>query len=68
MISKEIGATELRRRAAEIDWRHFWLANAMIDNPRPAKIAHPAMRTRKMSLARRLHKLRRMRAALGSPQ
>jgi hypothetical protein len=70
MIPKEICVTDTRRNAAEINWRHFWLANVMIDtgNPRAAKIARPAMRTRRMSLARRLHKLRRMRAALGPPR
>jgi hypothetical protein len=70
MTPKETGTAELRRRADEIDWRHLWLANVMIDtgNPGPAKIARPAMLTRRTSLARRLHKLRRMRAALGPPR
>jgi hypothetical protein len=59
MTAIETGTAELRRRADEIDWRHFWLTNVMIDTgkPRPAR---PVMRTRKESLARRLQKLRRL--------
>ena len=70
MIPKEIGATETRRKAAEIEGRHFWLQNVMIDtgNPCQAKIARPAVPTRRMSLKRRLYKLGRMRAALGPPR
>ena len=66
MIPKETGTTVARRSDAEIAWRQFWLTNVMIDtgNPHPAKFARPAIRTRRMSLASRLHKLRRMRATL----
>ena len=67
MTPIETGTAELGRRADEIDWRHFWLTNVMIDTgkPRPAR---PVMRTRKESLARRLHKLRRRRSVLGPPR
>jgi hypothetical protein len=68
MIPKEVAASETRRSGAEIDWRHFWLANVMIDTANPAKIARPVMPTRRMSLTRRLHRLHRMRAALGPPR
>jgi hypothetical protein len=66
----EIGTTELHLRANEIAWRHFWLTNVMIDTGKPgsAKLARREMRTRKDSLALRLHKLRRMRAALDLPR
>ncbi len=67
MSSTETGTAELRRNADEIDWRHVWLTNANIDSGRfePANIARYKMPTRKESLTRRLHKLRRMRALLG---
>ena len=69
MIPKEIGTTELRSSADEIPWRHVWLANVLIDTGKPslAKIARPRI-TRRMSLARRLDKLRRLRAALEPPR
>jgi hypothetical protein len=69
MIPKQIGATELRHGADEITWRHVWLTNVLIDagKPSPAKIARPRI-TRRMSLARRLDKLRRLRAALEPPR
>jgi len=67
MSSTETGTAELRRNADEIDWRHVWLTNASIDSGKlePANIARYKMQTRKDSLTRRLHKLRRMRAFLG---
>ena len=51
----------------EIDWRQVWLTNAMIDSGKlePPKIARYKMQTRKDTLTRRLHRLRRMRAVLG---
>jgi hypothetical protein len=66
MSSTETGTAELRRNADEIDWRHVWLTNANIDSGKlePANIARYKMQTRKDSLTRRLHKLRRMRAFL----
>ena len=67
MTSKEIGATLTSRNVEEFAWRHFWLTNVMIDagRPIPEKLARPRV-TRRMSPARRLHKLHRMRAMLGS--
>jgi hypothetical protein len=46
-------------------WRHVWLKNVLIDagNPFSTKIYRPGP-TNRMSLARRLEKLHRMRAAL----
>jgi hypothetical protein len=63
------GATELPSTANEIAWRHFWLANVIVDaaKPEPVKLARREMWTRKDSLTRRLHKLRRMRATLDLP-
>jgi hypothetical protein len=58
------GTAELRRRADEIDWRHFWLTNVMIDTGKPRPV-RSVMRARKESLTRRLHKLRRLRSVLG---
>ena len=48
------------------EWRHVWLANAMIDSTKliPAEIPRYKIRTRQPSLTLRLHKLRRLRAAL----
>jgi len=67
MSRTETGIAVLRRNADEIDWRQVWLTNAMIDSGKlePPKIAHYKMQTRKASLTRRLHRLRRMRAVLG---
>jgi hypothetical protein len=49
----------------QIAWRHFWLKSVMIDAGKPfaTKIHRPTV-IRRMSLARRLEKLHRMRAAL----
>jgi hypothetical protein len=62
MTPKEI--SELSRRADEIAWRHVWLTNVLVDAGKPslAKIARPGP-TRRMSLARRLDKLHRLRTA-----
>jgi len=67
MTKTGIGTTEPLTSANEIAWRHFWLANVMIDTgkPGPAKLVRREMGIRKDSLARRLHKLRRMRAVIG---
>ena len=66
MSRKETGTAELRRNADEIDWRQVWLTNAMIDSGKlePPKISRYKLQTRKDSLTRRLHRLRRMRAVL----
>ncbi len=68
MSRTETDNSALRRNADEIDWRHVWLTNAMIDSGKlePPKIArYKIMQTRNDSLTRRLHRLRRMRAVLG---
>ena len=70
MSETEVGTAELRQSANEIDWRHVWLTNVMIDTGTlgPPKIARRKLRTGKSSFTRRLHKLRRMRAALEPPK
>jgi hypothetical protein len=70
MSETEVGTAELRRSANEINWRHVWLTNVMIDTGKfgPPKIAHRRMPTGKSSLTRRLHKLRHMRAVLEPPK
>ena len=57
------------RNTQEIAWRHFWLKNVMIDAGKPFRpgIQHPIV-TRRMSLARRLEKLHRIRASLEPPR
>ena len=67
MSAMEIRTAEPRQSDGVVDWRHFWLTNVMIDSGKfePQKIARDKMPTRKDSLTRRLHRLRRMRAALG---
>jgi hypothetical protein len=51
--------------AYEMAWRHFWLTNVLLDSGKPpARLARREMPTRKDSLTRRLHRLRRMRATL----
>ena len=67
MSAMEIRTAEPRQSDGVVDWRHFWLTNVMIDSGKlePRKIARYKMLTRKDSLTRRLHRLRRMRAALG---
>lgn len=68
MTRTKTGTAALRENADEIDWRHVWLTNAMIAGGKlePRKIARYKIQTRKDSLTRRLHRLRRMRAVLGS--
>jgi hypothetical protein len=51
----------------EIDWRHVWLTRASIDAPNRETIRRPKTMT-KMSPARRLEKLRRLRAMLEPPR
>jgi hypothetical protein len=65
MTPNKIVDTELPPGAAEIDWRHVWLTRAIIDdgNPYREKITRPRTMI-KMSPARRLEKLRRLRATL----
>ena len=67
MSATGIRTTEPRRGAQEIDWRHVWLTSVMVDSGefRRPKISRYTIQTRKDSLTRRLHRLRRMRAALG---
>jgi hypothetical protein len=70
MIKTEIGAADVRQPADDIAWRHFWLANVMVETDgRPlARTSRPQLRPRKDSLSRRLQRLRHMRAVLGAPR
>jgi hypothetical protein len=67
MSATGILTTEPGRGAEEIDWRHVWLTSVMVDSGelRSPKIGRYTVQTRKDSLTRRLHRLRRMRAVLG---
>jgi hypothetical protein len=67
MSRAETGAIELRQNTIEIDWRHVWLSNVLVDSGRfgPPKFARYERRIRKPSLSQRLHKLHHMRATLG---
>jgi hypothetical protein len=69
MSAMEISTVKARQSADEIDWRHVWLANVMIDSGKswPPKVDRHKAQTRKASLTRRLHKLRRIRSVLGPP-
>jgi len=53
--------------ADEVPWRHAWLTKSQIGNPNPDPISHTRTVAR-MSLARRLEKLHRLRAALEPPR
>lgn len=70
MSSLEFGADERSAPAAEIAWRHFWLKHVMIDagTAGPTKITRLALQPRKVSVAQRMRRLRRMRAILGTPR
>jgi hypothetical protein len=69
MTQTKVRDAELPRAATETDWRHVWLTRAIIDdgNPYREKITRPRTMI-KMSPARRLEKLRRLRAVLEPPQ
>ena len=69
MSATEISAVKARQSADEIDWRHVWLTNVMIDSGKswPPNVARHKTQTRKDFLTRRLYKLRRMRSVLGPP-
>ena len=66
MRAQEIGIAE---QTEEIDWRHVWLKSVLIDggNLFPTKIYRHGV-ARRMSAARRLEKLHRMRATLEPPR
>lgn len=65
MAFQENGTT--KKHPEDLDWRHVWLKNAMIDSGKliPGETTRYTVRTRKPTLALRLHKLRRLRAILG---
>jgi hypothetical protein len=66
MTPTKVRDAELPPNGDEIDWRHVWLTRASIDAPHRETIARPKTFT-KMSPARRLEKLRRLRATLEPP-
>jgi hypothetical protein len=67
MTPTKVHDAELAPSGDEIDWRHIWLTRASIDAPNRETIARPIPIT-KMSPARRLEKLRRLRATLEPPR
>ena len=70
MSSLETGATARSAPAAEIAWRHFWLKNVMVDagTPGSTRITRHGLQPRKVSVAQRMRRLRRLRAMLGAPR
>jgi len=69
MTRNEIGAADISEPADAIAWRHFWLANVVVENDgRPLVRAIRPLRPRKDSLSRRLQRLRHMRAILDAPR
>ena len=70
MTKTGLDGTEPHTAAGDIAWRHIWLTNVMLDagKPGPVRLIRREMPMRKDSLARRLHRLRRMRAALDLPR
>jgi len=70
MIKKEFSTAEMRQPADDVAWRHFWLANVMVetDGRAPARAPRPELRPRKDSLSRRLQRLHHMRAILDAPR
>jgi len=70
MTKTDMGTVHTAQPANDIAWRHFWLANVMVDiESRPlARTARPALLPRKDSLSRRLQRLHHMRAILGAPR
>ena len=70
MTKEETGAADMRQPADDIAWRHFWLANVVVETDgRPlVRVARPELRPRKESLSRRLQRLHHMRAILGAPR
>jgi hypothetical protein len=67
MTSTKIRGAEMLPSADAIDWRHVWLSRVSVDAPNREKIARPKTMT-KMSPARRLEKLRRLRTTLEPPR
>jgi hypothetical protein len=70
MTKTDMGATDTAQPADDIAWRHFWLANVVVETDgRPlVRATRPELRPRKESLSRRLQSLRHMRAVLGAPR
>jgi hypothetical protein len=70
MTKTDMDAADYVKPADDIGWRHYWLANVVVETDgRPlVRTARPELRPRKDSLSRRLQRLRHMRAILGAPQ
>jgi hypothetical protein len=66
MTLKENGITKVPCTIDEIDWRHVWLANAVVTSgpTLPREIPRYRVRPRRPSLSLRLHKLNRLRVSL----
>ncbi len=70
MTKTDMGAADTAQPADDIAWRHFWLANVVVETDgRPlVRATRPELRPRKESLSRRLQRLHHMRAILGAPR
>lgn len=69
MTPTKIRDAELAASTDEITWRHVWLKKAMVDAGNPSRETTARRKTiAKMSPARRLEKLRRLRATLEPPR
>jgi hypothetical protein len=70
MTKTNSGAADAHRPTDDINWRHFWLANVMVETDRrlPVRPSRPEPRRSKESLSRRLQRLHHMRATLGTPR
>jgi hypothetical protein len=67
MAPNKISSVTVPARVDEIAWRHVWLTKLMIGNAGPERIFRPRTIT-KMTPARRLERLRRLRAILEPPR
>ena len=70
MTKTDMGAGDNAQPADDIAWRHFWLANVVVETEgRPlVRTTRPELRPRKETLSRRLQRLHHMRAILGGPR
>lgn len=70
MTKTDMDAADYVKPADDIGWRHYWLANVVVETDgRPlVRVARPELRPRRDSLSRRLQRLRQMRAILGAPR
>ena len=70
MTKTDMESADIAHPANDVAWRHFWLANVMVDTDgrSPVRGPRPELQPRKDSLSRRLRRLHHMRAILGAPR